>query len=223
VDHTIIAKKDAPKIDNKVRDLFQACSTVAAGGYVRGPAISFGWPRPTGANFLKAIKKIYKEFGDGTPHKKPRPSASKAVKDNGIDVIAWRRQADNLPGTQYLIAQVASGADWRNKSVTTNRKHFHDFWFERKPGSQPTDAMFIPFSLEPEIPSDSTTYEEVLKDHVANLNYTYGDIFYRDRVARNFAYGLQLIADGETLIDRHKDLPKIERWVNNYSKRLQST
>jgi hypothetical protein len=221
-DHTIIKKTDAPKVDNKVRDLFQACSTVAAGGYVRGPAISFGWPRPNGTNFLKALKAVYKEFGDGKPHKTARPGAAKAIKDNGIDVIAWRRQADKLPGTHYLIGQVASGSNWTVKSVTANRRHFHKFWFERAPGSQATDAMFIPFNLEPDLPDDSTPYQEVLNDFVAGLNYEFGDVFYRDRIARNFADGMTIVEAGETYLQRHKDLPKITRWVNNYSKRLQT-
>ncbi len=220
-DHTIIKKAKAPKINNRVRDLFQACSTVAAGGYVRGPAVSFGWPRPSGKDFLAALKAVYKEFGDGKPHKTPRPGAAKAVKDNGIDVIAWRRQADKLPGTQYLIGQVASGSNWKGKSVTTDRKHFHKFWFERAPGSKATDAMFIPFNLEPDLPDDSTPYQEVLNDYVAGLSYRFGDVFYRDRVARNFAEGLSVVEAGETYFERHKELPKIVRWVNNYSKRLQ--
>jgi len=221
-DHTIIKKADAPKVDNKVRDLFQACSTVAAGGFVRGPAMSFGWPRPNGANFLNALKVVYEEFGDGKPHAKPRPGAAKAIKDNGIDVIAWRRQADNLPGTQYLIGQVASGSNWKDKSVTPNRKHFHEFWFERPPGSQATDAMFIPFNLEPDLSDDSTPYQEVLKGFVQSLSYQFGDVFYRDRVARYFAEGIRIVEAGETHLERHKDLPKITRWVDNYSKRLKT-
>jgi hypothetical protein len=221
-DHTIIKKSDAPKVNDRIRDLFQAASTVAAGGYVRGPAISFGWPRPDGTSFLRALKAVYKEFGDGKPHKKARSGASKAVKDNGIDIIAWRRQADKLPGTQYLIGQVASGSNWTGKSVKTYREHFHSYWFLNRPGSQATDAIFIPFNIEPAQPDDSTPYQEVLNDHVASLNYIYGDIFYRDRVARNFAEGLKIAQGGEEYLERHKELPKIARWVKGYSKRLQA-
>jgi hypothetical protein len=222
VDHTIIKKADAPKITNKTRDLFQACSTVAAGGYVRGPAISFGWPRPDASGFLSALKAVYKEFGDGKPHQRPRAGASSQVKDNGVDVIAWRRQHDRLPGTHYLIGQVASGDNWKGKSVKAIREHFHKFWFSEPPGSQPTDAIFIPFSLEPEIPNDSTPYHDVLKGYVTSLSYEFGDVFYRDRIARNFGEGLAIKRAGETHLQRCDDLPKIARWVKSYSKRLQT-
>jgi len=220
-DRTIVSKKLAPRVTNKERDLFQACSTVAAGGYVQGPAISFGWPRPDRSAYLKALKRVYSLFGDGTPRKRARPAASNAVKDNGVDIIAWRRTADELPGTLYLVAQVASGADWRDKGVVTDRQHFHDYWFERKPGSTATDAMFMPFGLEPELPEDGTPYKDVLVDHLQSILYKFGQLFYRDRIARHFGEGMRLIDAGETQIERHEELPKIVRWVDNYSKRLQ--
>lgn len=221
-DRTILSKKDAPKVTNRERDLFQACATIAAGGYVRGPSKSFGWPRPDGSDYLKALKLVYALFGDGTPNKRARPAAAQAVKDNGIDVIAWRRPADNLPGTLYLVGQVASGKDWKDKSVVTDRMHFHQMWFERQPGSQPTDAMFMPFGLEPDIPADGTPYTTVLIDHMQSVAYKFGQLFYRDRVARHFGEGMSLIDAGEAEIERHGDVPKILRWVNSYSKRLRT-
>jgi hypothetical protein len=221
-DRTIVPRTLAPRVTNSERNLFQACSTVAAGGYVQGPAISFGWPRPDGSAYLRALKRVYAIFGDGTPRRSARPAAPKGVKDNGVDIIAWRRAADGLPGTHYMVAQVASGADWVDKSVVTDREHFHDYWFERKPGSPTTDAMFMPFGLEPELPGDSTPYKEVLVDHMQGIGYKFGHLFYRDRVARHFGDGMRLIEAGETKIERHQELPKIVKWVDNYSKRLQT-
>lgn len=205
-DRSIIAKKDAPKVDNRVRDLFQACSTLAAGGYVFGPAISFGWPRPDGSTYLKALHRVYASFGDGTPNQQARPGSSRQVKDSGIDIIAWRRAPDRLPGTQYLVAQVASGNNWRGKSVITSRMHFHDYWFSRKPASQCTDAMFMPFDLEPELPGDSTPYEQVLKDHMQSIGYEFGMLFYRHRIAYHAANGIRMIESGELEIERRRDL-----------------
>lgn len=221
-DRTILPKKLAPRITNATRDLFQACATVAAGGYVKGPAFSFGFPRPDGTTFLKALHDVYRYFGDGKPRKRPRASAAKKIKDNGIDIIAWRRSIDNLPGTIYLIAQVASGADWEHKSVIPDREHFHKYWFEDVPGSQPQDAMFMPFGLEPEEPVDGTAYEEVLKDYMQNTGYRYGNLFYRDRIARHMADGVELIAAGEVHIQRGSDLAKVVKWVEGYTERLRA-
>lgn len=221
-DRTIVSKALAPKITNKTRDLFQACATVAAGGYVQGPSISFGFPRPNGMDFLRALKRVYKLFGDGKPHKRPRAAAARMIKDNGIDIIAWKRSIDNLPCTMYLIAQVASGADWKDKSVLPDREHFHKFWFEHIPGSQPHDAMFMPFGLEPEDPNDGTSYEDLLRDYMQSTAYRYGTLFYRDRIASYLGQGLLVVAGGELNIERVKDIGKIVKWVNTYAERLRA-
>ena len=220
-DRTIVPKHLAPRVTNHLRDLFQACATVAAAGYVKGPAMSFGFPRPDGATFLKALHKVYALFGDGKPRKRPRVAAAKKIKDNGIDIIAWRRSIDNLPATHYLIGQVASGADWVSKSVKPDREHFHEYWFEDKPGSQPEDAMFMPFGLKPEEPEDGIAYDEVLVDYMQSVAYRYGNLFYRDRIARHLAEGLQIAMAGETAIERTSDIGKIVTWVNRYSDRLR--
>jgi hypothetical protein len=221
-DRTIVPKVLAPKVSNKIRDLFQACATVAAGGYVKGPSVSFGFPRPDGEAFLKALHRVYKLFGDGKPRKKPRAAAAKKIKDNGIDIIAWRRSIDDLPCTLYLIGQVASGADWEGKSVKADEEHFHKYWFEDIPGSQPSDAMFMPFELEPEDPEDGTSYDDVLKDHMQGVGHRFGTLFYRDRIAKYLAEGLQLVSDGEKAIERVEDIDKVATWVTKYTEVLQS-
>ena len=81
-DRTIVPKSLAPKVTNKTRDLFQACATIAAGGYVGGPAMSFGFPRPNGEGFLKALHRVYLLFGDGRPqtdHAPPLRGKSKTM------------------------------------------------------------------------------------------------------------------------------------------------
>lgn len=222
-DRTIIPKALAPKVTNATRDLFQACATVAAGGYVEGPSISFGFPRPNGRAFLKALHRVYKLFGDGRPRERPRAAAAKRIKDNGVDIIAWRRSIDSLPCTLYMIGQVASGADWVDKSVIPDREHFHKYWFEHVPGSQPQDAMFIPFGLEPEEPEDGTAYEDVLTDYMQNIAYRYGTLFYRDRIARYLARGIELVTQGEQHIERVSDIVKVVAWVTRYMEKLQAT
>lgn len=221
-DRTILPKKIAPKVTNAIRNLFQACATIAAGGYVKGPSISFGFPRPDGTTFLKAFHRVYRLFGNGKPRKRPRVAAAKKIKDNGIDIIAWRRSVDNLPCTHYMIGQVASGNDWQGKSVIPDREHFHKYWLEDVPGSQPQDAMFMPFGLEPEDQEEGTPYEDVLKDYMQSVGYRYGMLFYRDRIARYLVEGLQLIAAGENQIERRAEVGKVVKWVEGYTKRLRA-
>jgi len=239
-DHTIIPEDWAPKLDNHARNLFQACSTVAAGGYVVGIAVSFGWPRPEGTSFLDALKKTYRAFGDGVPHDKPRPAAPKWIKDGGIDIIAWQKSIDGLAGTEYLIGQVASGDDWKDKSVRTDADVLHKYWFSQAPASDHKCAIFIPFCLEPErgaeedvtpqdtlvpLKSEKTSAEDFslpvrLEDYMQLLTTQFGIVFYRYRLAHYAARGLRLTEGGHVGIERVGELKDIVDWVTRYRSEL---
>ncbi len=106
--------------------------------------------------------------------------------------------------------------------MVPDRQHFHKYWFEDVPGSQPHDAMFMPFGLEPEDPEDGTAYDDVLTDYMQSVGYRYGDLFYRDRIARHLADGLQLIAYGETNIERAGEIAQIVKWVETYTEKLRA-
>lgn len=220
-DRTIIPEDWAPKLDNYARNLFQACSTVAAGGYVRGVARSFGWPRPDRTAFLEALRITYEAFGDGVPVDKPRPAAPRWIKDGGIDIIAWQRSMDGLAGTQYLIGQVASGENWKEKSVRSDAEILHEWWFTQRPASRHQCAMFMPFCIEPEEGEDEdVTPQEMLVDYMKLLTIEFGVVFYRYRLAHYAAMGLRLTEEGYTGIEGTGELKHIVDWVKQYRSQL---
>jgi hypothetical protein len=189
---------------------------------VQGVAVSFGWPRPDDATFLAALQRTYALFGDGLPHAVPRPAAPDQVKDDGIDVIAWQPSPDGLPGTAYLLGQSASGDNWKDKSVKTDSEMFHEYWFERRPGSRHQDAMFMPFCLEPKKPGEDTTAQEVLVDLMQRLMSKFGLVFYRYRMASFSARGLAVHQTGRAVVERVEDLPRVETWVRAYSATIRA-
>ena len=99
-------------------------------------------------HFFQALKKTYEAFGEVKVRQRRRAGASIAVKDAGIDIIAWENSNDGLPGYRYLLGQVASGANWKDKTVRNDIKLFHDDWFFDEPKSTPSPAMFIPFCID---------------------------------------------------------------------------
>ena len=51
--------------------------------------------------------------------------------------------------------------------------------------------------------------------------YRYGNLFYRDRIAKHVATGLGMSENGEKEIERVPDIKKVVTWVNKYTERLR--
>ena len=197
-----------PEIDNNVRDLFQACSTVAAAGHVNGCAVSLGSPLPANAvALLERLRDIYKVFGEGTVVGAVPRGASPYAKDAQIDIIAWTPRRDG-PGTIYMLGQVASGHNWREKSVLGGIGSFHSTWFAPHPQSDPLAAMFIPHLLAS---IAAGTREEAMNFLIAE----FGMIFDRLSVPHLALKGIGLTmgVNPPALIERVTDLEEIMHWV----------
>jgi hypothetical protein len=202
-------------VNNKVRDLFQACATWAAAGEVQGHSYSFGFPRPDHSGFLPKLTEIYQQFSDGRVRSSPIPGVSISSKDEEIDIIAWHPQNDNAPGTYYILGQVASGNNWLDKSITGAIEAFHANWFEIQPASRPTPAMFIPFFIIP-------TNKESFQDRISVLTRRFGSLFYRYRIPSLARKGLELgRANNQLTIERRNDIGEISVWVNEVIKKFR--
>lgn len=120
--------------------LFQDCATVGVAGHVHGPAYSLGSPRLDKSKFTSKLTTIYTHLGDG----KPKKNASRATKDGGVDVVAWRESPSRIP-SMYSLAQVASGRNWDGKSLASEIEGFHQLYFDTRPAAHATPYMVIPF------------------------------------------------------------------------------
>ena len=122
-------------------------------------------------------------LGEGNARSELRPGTSTAIKDGGIDIIAWTDNNDKMPGKRYLLGQVASGNDWKDKSVISDIKLFINDCFHSPPALNPIPAMFIPFCITP---ND--------KNHVSfticNLSEKFGYMMYRKRIPHYFQLGI---------------------------------
>jgi hypothetical protein len=131
-----------------LRNWFQQMAAAILAAELRGRAWAFGWPRPDHTNFHAKMNQVWRAIGDGTLHDPPPHDAPQSVKDCEIDVVAARPNDDQMPGFQLAMAQVATGANWKDKSVRTMVDNaFFVFWFSRPPASQRTAYHIIPFVL----------------------------------------------------------------------------
>lgn len=208
-----------PNITNTDRDLLQICSTYAAADHVSGCAISFGWPRPnSNPPFLEKLKSVYALFGEGRPRSVALPGAAPMVKDEEIDIIAWRPRADGAAGTTYMLGQVASGKDWEGKSILGGSiRYFHETWFEVLPASEPLAAIFIPHAVPPK-------GEGTRRDRIALLTARFGMIFDRMILPKmtEAGYCLALDSNNNFHIERISESPKIQVWVQKQIDSLRS-
>lgn len=134
--------------DQDVRALrrwFQYFATAALAAEIGGQAWSFGFPRPDGSGFVGKLTEIWGVLKDGSVE--AHSSAPRNPKDGGIDVFAWREQRDGLPGFLLAAAQVATGGDWKDKSIVSHvDRVFPSRWFARPPATRMVPYHVIPFA-----------------------------------------------------------------------------
>lgn len=130
------------------RHEFQILSTLAVAGHLNGPALSFGWPRASGATIVQAIRLACQLSGVGTERDPPGPVASKFAKDGGMDVIGWRPAVNGLPPpAEICFGQAASGHGWRDKDAPSVLEDFYESYYLNRPHTQATGVTIVPFRL----------------------------------------------------------------------------
>ena len=203
----LVPRKSAPLEDQlrEARDLFQVCSTLAAAGFTRGPAFSVGWPRVDDSHFLGKLQQVWAVYGDGIPHDAPLPGTPPRHKDEEIDVISFWPERDRLPGHGYLAGQVASGNDWRTKSILPALNRFK-LWFKVQPAAAAHPAIFIPFPIPDDSMSRDTLY--------------YGYVAHRSRLPQLAGRAPALSQEGVAPIERLDELGRIYDWLAQHRNRV---
>ena len=155
------------------------------------------------------MKEAYGIFGDGTPIDET-PFEARAVKDEEIDVMSWASTIHVRLGTIYMLGQVASGNNWKGKSVKESIDFFHDEWFKHKPVSTPIPAMFIPFQLKRD------------NGELRRLARKFGTIFDRLRLPQCVEAAPKDPDTNLYRIDRSEEFERIGCWVNAVTEELNS-
>ena len=195
--------------DQEIRELrqhFQYFATAAIAAEIGGPAWSFGYPRPNGTGFIEKLTEIWNILKDGRV--KADPSAPKSPKDDQIDVFAWREQRDGLPGFLLAAAQVATGANWEDKSIKAHvRDIFIKRWFDRLPATEMVAYHVIPFAR-----SDELFRDDVLR---------FGNVLHRLRVPFRVNEAADMARAGRD-DEAFDQLGIATKWVKAYAVRAKS-
>jgi hypothetical protein len=206
------------ELAQKVPILFQACACVSAAGFLSGAVSSFGFPRATGERFILALKSTVTRLGEGRVSDNPQvpDTLAAAIKDGGIDVIAWKEFPDKMPGKIYLVGQCASGKHWRDKSVVEYLNQFHGAWFAPPPPSQPIPAMFIPFAFHQDQQENAAQrFEENTHLRLQYDTTRFGIIHDRFRVAHYAGIGFSGVGVITDTVDGFTQFANVCQWVQD--------
>ena len=184
----------------ELRLYFQYFATSAIAAEIHGSAWSFGFPRPDGSGFIKKLSEIWDVLKDGTVN--PHSSAPGAPKDDQVDVFAWRKQPDGLPGFLLVAAQVATGKNWKDKSIKQRVGGvFQKRWFNPEPVTEMVAYHVIPFARP----------DEKFRDDVLVL----GNVMHRLRLPRRVSEAAHLVQDGAS-IEAYDKLDSAVDWIKSY-------
>ena len=184
----------------RLRTYFQYFATAAIAAEIGGQAWSFGFPRPDGTGFSKKLREIWNILRDGTIGF--HPSAPPSPKDDKVDVFAWREPGDGLPGFLLVAAQVATGRDWKEKSIKGHiGRVFPDRWFSTPPATEMVAYHVIPFARP-----DVAFHDDVL---------VLGNVLHRLRVPRRVDEAAKLVRQG-VVIEAFDQLNDASDWIRTF-------
>lgn len=190
----------------RLRQFFQYFATSALAAEIQGDAWSFGYPRLDGSPFLEKLEEIWAHLRDGRVG--PQPGAPRQPKDDRVDVLAARRHRDGLPGFPLAAAQVATGADAREKSLRGHLCAFRRRWFKEPPETDfMPPYMIVPFAMA----------DDRFVDYVRVM----GNVLHRLRVPQRVEEAARLVETG-VVVEGYDRLAEAARWVMNYRDRARA-
>lgn len=136
--------------------VFEVISCQLAETYLGGDTDSYrmGWPRPEGSptTLKAAVEELRVKSGEHTGEWHWHPKAGNPVdptpqvaKEQGLDVVAWKKSPDGRAGQLYLLGQCACGKGWDSdaKLQDLNIKTLHE-WISEISSVDPIRAIFTP-------------------------------------------------------------------------------
>ncbi len=183
-----------------LREYFQYIATAAIAGEIGGRAWSFGFPRLDHSGFLEKLTEIWSILKDGGVE--PDVSAPTSPKDDDVDIFACQEPKDGLPGFLLVAAQVATGKNWKEKTILRHiNDRFTKRWFGRQPVTKMIAYHVIPFARP----------DEAFMDDVV----TVGNLLHRLRVPGRVLKAEKLVQDNVD-IEGFNKLEEASDWVKNY-------
>jgi hypothetical protein len=193
--------------------MFQVASCLALGGYLKGHVIWFGFPRPDRTAFLPGLKAAFQRYGVHEVLDKLPGGYPAHLKDAGIDILGWLDFDDARGARVLVIAQVASGKDWSEKTLGGYIPRFLN-WFMPPAPAHSKPAILIPFPIHHNMDENHReSWETRARACMLYDASDFGVIFDRFRVARFATLALSLSEAERSRIDGFSRLADLIGWL----------
>jgi hypothetical protein len=97
---------------------------------------------PADNSFSVAVNHLCKVLKEGAGFTKRLPVAAK-IKDDKLDVVAWREFSDSRCGRLIGFAQCKTGSNWKRDVGKLNPERFTAKWFVQQPAVLPLRLYFV--------------------------------------------------------------------------------
>ena len=132
--------------------LFEDLCSIAAKNYVDGKVITFGTSQGQSNKALKVFRTIIDQLARGLGEGGGfREQSIKGVKDDKVDLVAWRDFKDELPSKLVIFGQCAAGADWLSKDRELAPQAFWEQWMNVGKVSEHLRSFYIPHRIQREL------------------------------------------------------------------------
>ncbi len=94
--------------------------------------------------FRAAVEQSLRDLGGGLVFQMHDPHEDIDAKDDGVDILLWRRFADNRPGVLIGCGQCKTGTSWSSSDLRAlNPKSFFSKWACKQPHVDPIPLFFL--------------------------------------------------------------------------------
>jgi len=144
--------------------LFERLSAFALQEYMKGDVFLFGWPVLDGteAAIGQRVMDVAERLGERFVEAPALP-----YKDRGVDIIAWKTFEESRSGQIIILAQCASGKNWRIKTRDLPRESWEQYihW-----ACNFVIAFFVPCIIPDNLWHETSREAGILFDRIRIMN-----------------------------------------------------
>ena len=146
----LVASTTTERENHLLPRVFERLSAILVRRYLgsEGESLHTGWPSKP-ARFKATMAPLNSRTGEWCwhpDHGLPDDPASRDIKDEGLDFVAWLPHLDKRVGNLFLLGQCACGDNWENKYSDINLNRLKR-WFGPMTHIPPVRAFCVPFHV----------------------------------------------------------------------------